>query len=366
MKIRRTLIAQVLSIVLWLSVTVCFAQNPNLHIYLAFGQSNMSGVAPITKEDFIHNPRFLVLRSVNLSSQKMGKFYMATPPLGNSGAGIGPLDFFGRAMADSLPDSIRVAVVNVSIGGQSIDLFDKDRYQEYLKRSLKEGDSWWEPYLKEYGGNLYQRLVDLGEIAKRQGVIKGILFHQGEADALREDWPTRVRKVYRDLMADLKLDSTKVPFLMGEFVTSEMGGQMGWRNPTVERTVEMIPNAHLISAKGCPGLNENGIYLHFTREGYEMLGRRYADTMLKLLGEYSEPRKGLSFNEYISMQQTGRHFSIFGAPANARIKLFDLQGNVLGVLVGKGGELPPNACGRTIAVVESRRRILARFVFDVD
>lgn len=366
MKIRRTLIAQVLSIMLWLSVTVCFAQNPNLHIYLAFGQSNMSGVASITKDDFIHNPRFLVLRSVDMGSQKMGKFYMAAPPLGNSGAGIGPLDFFGRAMVDSLPDSIRVAVANVSIGGQSIDLFDKDRYQEYLKRTLKEGNSWWESYLKEYGGNLYQRIVDLGKIAKRKGVIKGILFHQGEADAYREDWSTRVKKVYHDLMTDLNLDSTKVPFLMGEFVTSDVGGQMGWRNPVVTKAAAKIPNAHVISARGCPGLNEDGIYLHFTREGYEMLGKRYADTMLKLLGKNNEPRKGLSFNEYISMQQTGRHFSILGAPANARIKLFDLQGNMLGVLNKKGGELPPAVCGRTIAVVESNRRILARFVFNAD
>ena len=366
MKIRRTLIAHVLGIVLWLLVTACFAQDPNLHIYLAFGQSNMSGVAPITEDDFVHNSRFLVLRSVDNSSQKMGEFYMATPPLGNSGAGIGPMDFFGRAMVDALPDSISVAVANVSIGGQSIDLFDKDRYQEYLKRTLREGESWWEPFLKEYGGNLYQRIVDLGNIAKRKGVIKGILFHQGEADAHRDDWPARVRKVYRDLMADLELDSTRVPFLMGEFVTSEVGGQMGWRNPVVARAVDMIPNAHLISAEGCPGLNEDGIYLHFTREGYEMLGKRYAETMLRLLNKSYEPRKGISFNEYISMQQTGRHFSIWGAPANARIKLFDLQGHMLGVLGGKGGELPPAVCGRTIAVVESSKRILARFVFDAD
>ena len=365
MKIRIKILAQV--IILWLSATVCFAQDQNLHVYLAFGQSNMSGVSPITKDDLTHNPRFLVLRAAEFPSQKMGRFYMASPPLGNSGAGIGPMDFFGRTMVDSLPDSIRVAIANVSIGGQSIDLFDKDRYQDYIELMLRETtDHWWVPYLEEYGGNMYQRLVDIGKIAKQKGVIKGILFHQGEADAYRDDWPVRVRKVYRDLMADLQLDSTKVPFLMGEFVTSEKGGQMGWRNPMVARAVEMIPNAHLISAKDCPAINENGIFIHFTREGYEMLGKRYAETMLRLLNKSYEPRKGISFSEYISMQQTGRHFTIFGAPANARIKLFDVQGNMLGVLGRKGGELPPAVCGRTIAVVESNRRILARFAFDAD
>ena len=37
---------------------VSFAQDPNLHIYLAYGQSNMSGQATITDTDRQTNPRF--------------------------------------------------------------------------------------------------------------------------------------------------------------------------------------------------------------------------------------------------------------------------------------------------------------------
>ena len=46
-----------------------FAQDPNLHIYLAYGQSNMSGQATITDTDRQTNPRFLVLRAGNHSNQ---------------------------------------------------------------------------------------------------------------------------------------------------------------------------------------------------------------------------------------------------------------------------------------------------------
>ena len=34
-----------------------FAQDPNLHIYLAYGQSNMSGQATVTDKDRVQDPR---------------------------------------------------------------------------------------------------------------------------------------------------------------------------------------------------------------------------------------------------------------------------------------------------------------------
>ena len=360
------LLAKVLLIVLCFTAEACFAQDPNLHIYLAFGQSNMAGVSEVTAKDRVpYNPRFLVLRAADHSMQMVGEFYPATPPMANSASMIGVSDFFGRAMVESLPDSIKVAVANVSIGGQSIDMFDKDRYEEYILKMESVGNTWWMPYLEEYGGNMYKRLVEMGEIAKRKGVIKGILFHQGEADAYVSDWPFRVKKVYNDLMTDLQLDPAKVPFLMGEFVTTEEGGDMGWRNQTVALVAKMIPNAHLISAKGCSAVKEEGGVLHFTREGYEILGRRYAETMLRLLRKSKAPHREISFRAPISMQLAERRFSVYGAPANARIRLFDVQGNLLCVMGPKGGMLPSLVNGRTLAVVESTtsKRMLTKFVF---
>ena len=48
-----------------------FAQDPNLHIYLAYGQSNMSGQATVTDKDREQDPRFLVLRAANHSTWVM-------------------------------------------------------------------------------------------------------------------------------------------------------------------------------------------------------------------------------------------------------------------------------------------------------
>ena len=266
-----------------LCASMGFAQDPNLHIYLAYGQSNMSGQADVTDADRAEDPRFLVLRAANHSNQKVGEFYPAAPPMGHSASKVGIVDIFGRKMVKELPDSIKIAVANVAIGGQSIDLFDKDRNTAYVQSAKNKGDTWWIQYLDEYGGDLYKRIVEMGKIAKEKGVIKGFLFHQGEADYQMNDWPQRVKKVYDDLIKDLGLDSTQVPILVGELATTAAGGDLGWRNSAVAEAASLIPNGHLISAEGCPALKEPSYTLHFTRQGYETFGERYAEKMLELL-----------------------------------------------------------------------------------
>ena len=268
---------------LFLTTALCvaaLAQDPNLHIYLAYGQSNMSGQATVTDSDRQTNPRFLVLRAGNHSNQMVGEFYPAAPPMGHSQSKVGIVDFFGRKMIQELPDSITVAVANVAIGGQSIDLFDKDRNKAYVQNAKNKGDTWWIQYLDEYGGDLYKRIVEMGKIAKQKGVIKGFLFHQGEADYQMNDWPKRVKKVYDDLIAELELDPEKTPILIGELAPT---GDLGWRNDAVKQAADLIPNGHLISAQGCPAIKEPSYTLHFSREGYQTFGERYAEKMLEIL-----------------------------------------------------------------------------------
>ena len=133
---------------------------------------------------------------------------------------------------------------------------------------------------------MYKRIVEMGKIAKQKGVIKGFLFHQGEADYQMNDWPCRVKKVYDDLIAELELDPEQTPILIGELAPT---GDLGWRNDAVKQAADLIPNGHLISAQGCPALKEASYTLHFTREGYETFGKRYAETMLEILKTQTPP-----------------------------------------------------------------------------
>ena len=103
------------------------AQDPNFHIYLSLGQSNMEGNARIEAQDTVDvNDRFKVLAAVDCPElgREKGKWYTAVPPLCRCKTGLTPTDYFGRTLVEKLPDSIKVGVVNVAVGGCKIELFD--------------------------------------------------------------------------------------------------------------------------------------------------------------------------------------------------------------------------------------------------
>ena len=256
-----------------------WAQNPNFHIYLSFGQSNMEGNAPIQPQDTLNvNPRFKVLQAVDCPDldREMGKWYTAYPPLSRCKTGLTPTDYFGRTMVESLPDSIAVGVINVAVGGCKIELFDKDGYKDYVK-SVPD---WMLNMIKEYDGNPYGRLVEMAKIAQKDGVIKGILLHQGESNTGDTLWPKKVKIVYDNLLKDLGLDASKTPLLAGEMVHADQGGICSSMNEIVATLPETIPNAYIISADGVPASKDK---LHFNAEGYRILGHRYAAQMLNYL-----------------------------------------------------------------------------------
>ena len=143
--------------------------------------------------------------------------------------------------------------------------------------------------IKEYNGNPYHRLVEMAKLAQKDGVIKGILLHQGESNTNDSTWPGKVKAVYDDLLKDLNLNANAVPLLAGELVNADQGGRCASMNAIIAKLPQTIFDAHVISSKGCTDAADN---LHFDAAGYRKLGTRYAATMLSLLGyKISEPEK---------------------------------------------------------------------------
>jgi hypothetical protein len=255
-----------------------FSQDPNFYIFLCFGQSNMEGHARFESQDTTVDSRFQVLEAVNCPNlgRKMGHWYTAVPPLCRCHTGLTPADYFGRTMVANLPKNIRVGVINVAVGGCKIELFDKNNYESYVKTA----PDWMINMIKEYDGNPYARLVEMAKIAQKAGVIKGILLHQGESNTGDKEWPSKVKGIYDNLIKDLNLNSKSVPLLAGEVVSKGQGGACASMNAIIDKLPETIPNSYVISSEGCPGISD---HLHFTADGYRMLGRRYAVQMLSLL-----------------------------------------------------------------------------------
>ena len=72
-------------------------------------------------------------------------------------------------------------------------------------------------------------------------------------------------------------------------MTKEDGGCCYLHNSIIDSIQKTIPTAYPVSSLGCPGRPDK---LHFTAEGYRILGRRYADVMLSILKkETNNPRK---------------------------------------------------------------------------
>lgn len=255
-------------------------QDTNRFVFLCFGQSNMEGFPGIEEQD--KGPvdeRFQVLVAVDFPKQgrAKGSWYPAVPPLCRPSAGLGPADYFGRTLLSNLPPNIRVGIVNVSVAGCKIELFDKDNFQTYASSA----PNWMTNIINAYGGNPYQRLVDMAKLAQKDGVIKGIVLHQGESNTKDKEWPRKVKGIYENLLKDLNLQVEDVPLLAGELVNEDQGGACASMNKIIDELPKTIPTARVVSSAGCASRPD---HLHFTPEGYRELGRRYGKKMLSLMG----------------------------------------------------------------------------------
>lgn len=262
---------------------VAMAQpDPNFHIYLCFGQSNMEGqAAPEAVDKEYVDPRFKTMACVNFSNPQRtkGQWYTAYPPIVRQWTNIGMADYFGRTMVAALPSDIKVGVVDVAVGGIAIEGFlpEKSEVEAYLKTT----ESWLQNTAKEYDNFPYQRLVDMARKAQESGVIKGILLHQGESNNGQQQWLQKVKHIYETLLSDLNLKAEDVPLFAGETVGSDVGGVCSLHNTVIAQLPSVIPTSHVISSVGCPCASDN---IHFTASGYRTMGKRYALEALRQMG----------------------------------------------------------------------------------
>jgi hypothetical protein len=113
-----------------LSSTAAFAApDPNFHIYLMFGQSNMEGQGQISDQDRQVPSDLLAMQADNnctVNGASYGEWRSATPPLircydvahNFNNGGLGPGDYFGRTMLNSSGAGVRVGLVGAAYQGQ--------------------------------------------------------------------------------------------------------------------------------------------------------------------------------------------------------------------------------------------------------
>ena len=259
------------------------APDPNFHIYLALGQSNMEGQGNIESQDKTVDKRFQVLWTTNETNcgKKLGQWSDAVPPLASCSSKLGPADYFGRTMVEKTDSQIRVGIVDVAVAGCSIQLFDSPISQSYMNQQA----GWFKQKVEAYGGKPYERLIEMAKKAQEDGVIKGIIFHQGETDAGDGQWPSKVKKLYDRIIADLNLGDD-IPFLAGEVLRS---GMSSGANNNIAKLPQQSKNFYVISSEGFNQALGDGQNVHFTSQEYRDFGKRYAEKMIEVLGDKIKP-----------------------------------------------------------------------------
>ena len=259
--------------------------DPNFYIFLCFGQSNMEGAARPEAQDLEGvSDRFLLMPAVDFPEQgrKMGEWTKALPPLCRPNTGLTPADWFGRTLVESLPENIKVGVIHVAIGGIDIKGFLPDSIPTYLTKA----PNWMKGMLEAYDNNPYQRLVTLAKKAQQDGVIKGVLMHQGETNTGDPKWAGMVQQVYDNLLGDLQLKPEEVNLYVGNIVQANGQGVCIGCKKQIDELPQTIHTCQVISSDDCTNGPDR---LHFDAAGYRELGCRYGEAVARFLG--FEPRR---------------------------------------------------------------------------
>ena len=256
------------------------AVDPNFYIFLCFGQSNMEGNARPEAQDLVSpGPRFLMMPAVDdpQRGRKMGEWCEAVAPLCRPNTGLTPADWFGRTLINSLPKNAKVGIIHVAIGGIKIQGFLPDSIKNYVKTA----PGWMKGMLAAYNNNPYERLVTLAKKAQKDGVIKGILMHQGESNTGDPKWAGMVNQVYERLLGDLKLKPEDVPLFAGNIVQADGKGVCIGCKKQIDELPKTIHTCQIISSDGCSNGPDR---LHFDAAGYRELGCRYGEAVARFLG----------------------------------------------------------------------------------
>ena len=336
--------------------------DPNFYIFLCFGQSNMEGAARPEAQDLKSpGPRFLWMPAVDypatetLPARKMGEWTEAIPPLCRPNTGLTPADWFGRTLVASLPENIKIGVIHVAIGGIDIKGFLPDSIDNYVKT---KAPNWMKGMLEAYNNNPYERLVTLAKKAQKDGVIKGILMHQGETNTGDPEWARLVQRVYDNLCGDLKLKPEEVNLYAGNIVQAGGKGVCIGCKKQIDELPLTLHTAQVISSDDCTNGPDR---LHFDAAGYRELGCRYGEAVARFLGyepkrPYIEmPKKievpadavtaetAIPGNEFPKVDKEGRAYFRISAP-EARKVIVDI--------CNKKYDMIPDGKGNFMAVTD--------------
>ena len=235
----------------WRLVTALFAtallamgQEPkNLDLFLLIGQSNMAGRGVVEAQDREPIPGVFALQKDDTWAPAVDPLHWDKPAI----AGVG----LGRSFARTVGG--RIGLIPAAFGGTSLEE--------------------WKP-----GSPLFTEAVRRTKVAMKSGTLRGILWHQGEADSSKRELAESYAERWKAMMLALKteLKASNAVVVVGELGYFLEPDKYPYARE-INRQLHMLP-AKVASAEG---LHDKGDQLHFDAPGQREFGKRYANAYLE-------------------------------------------------------------------------------------
>ena len=257
----RYLIVLLISVPLSLSASAqALPPQSDFHLYLLIGQSNMAGRGKVAPQDRQPIPRIVMLDKQNQWVPAVDPIHFDKPKV----IGVGLGRSFAAVVAEANPDAT-IGLIPCAVGGSPI--------------------SSWQPggFHRQTKTHPYDDMLPRLRLARKQGTLKAILWHQGESDSKAELAP-----LYEaELLALIKRLRDEVGDAKMPFIAGQMGrfSDKPWdeHREAVDAVHQALPgkvaNTAFVSSEG---LNHKGDKVHFDAASYRELGRRYAKAYLEM------------------------------------------------------------------------------------
>jgi len=237
---------------IWIVLACCAVNAQPVDIFLLIGQSNMAGRGAVGDADRTPIPGVFAFSKEKSWVPAVDPIHFDRPD--RTGVGL------GRSFATTLMEmkaATSVGLIPAAFGGSA----------------LHE----WVPGTAHYV-NAVERTKAALATASPGARLRGILWHQGEADASDEERAVTYRLRFAKMIAALRKDlgAENVPVIvgqLGEFVQEKSYSQLQRVNSELATLPLHVPRSGFVSSQG---LKDKGDQLHFDSPSLKEFGRRYA------------------------------------------------------------------------------------------
>jgi hypothetical protein len=236
-----------------LEKAVTLPAKETFYIFLMAGQSNMAGRGFVQPADTIPDVHVLTLNKNN-------EWVYAKEPLHYYEPGRTGLDCglaFGKKLAGLYGKNITIGLVPCAIGGSSIE--------QWL------GDSTYRNV------RLYTNFMEKANAAKQYGVLKGLLWHQGESNAGNAyiNYKQKLDALFTRMRNDLGYPD--LPVYAGQlasFLVKKNNPHAEEINNDLESLSKSFKNFHVINTQDLTSKSDT---LHFDSPSQRKMGERFAE-----------------------------------------------------------------------------------------